>query len=119
MAELGSTGSDDDNDINNDDDDQSSTSSNGDDNNNNIIKTKTNGKLNDKHEESNNHTDDVDDDELERLARINAEFNTNNLGEKPLQPKGANFLLKIYFIHLQSNKHRVFLNPNSIILNRF
>ena len=32
--------------------------------------------------------DDVNDDELDRLARINAEFNTNNLSEKSLKPKG-------------------------------
>jgi hypothetical protein len=92
MAELGSTGSDDDNNNNNnieDEDDRSSTSSN-DDNNNH--KNHLNGKLNLKQEElinNNNHIDDVDDDELERLARINAEFNTNNLSEKPLKPKGT------------------------------
>jgi len=33
--------------------------------------------------------DDVDDDELERLARINAKFNSNNRTEKPLEPKGS------------------------------
>jgi len=36
-----------------------------------------------------NLTDDVDDDELERLARINAKFNSNNLTEKFLKPKGS------------------------------
>ena len=96
MAELGSTGSDDDNNIDNDndDDDPSSNSSNDDDNNNNkIIKNTTNGKITNKGE-SNNQPDDVDDDELERLARINAKFNTNNLAEEPLKPKGVNFILK-------------------------
>lgn len=34
-------------------------------------------------------SEDVNDDELERLARINAEFNTTNHKEKPLQPKGT------------------------------
>jgi len=37
---------------------------------------------------------DVDDDELERLARINAKYNSNNLTEKTLEPKGIN--IKIY-----------------------
>ena len=91
MAELGSTGSDNDNDMEDDDDDDPSNASNG-DNNNNI-----NGKMNDKQGElnhNNNHIDDVDDDELERLARINANFNTNNLGDNSLKPKGANFVIK-------------------------
>jgi hypothetical protein len=48
-----------------------------------------------------NHIDDVDDDELEQLARINAKFNSNNLTEKPLQPKGRNF--KPYLPTLLSN----------------
>ena len=38
--------------------------------------------------------DDVNDDELERLARINAEFNSNNLSEKPFEPKGMTLLLR-------------------------
>jgi hypothetical protein len=38
--------------------------------------------------ESNDDDDDVNDDELEQLALINAEFNSNNLPEKPLEPKG-------------------------------
>jgi hypothetical protein len=104
MAELGSTGSDDDNNNNNieDEDDRSSTSSNDDNNNNH--KNHLNGKLNLKQEElinNNNHIDDVDDDELERLARINAEFNTNNLSEKPLKPKGEKkkFILIILIYH--------------------
>ena len=33
-------------------------------------------------------TEDVNDDELERLAHINAEFNSSNHKEKPMQPKG-------------------------------
>jgi hypothetical protein len=33
---------------------------------------------------------DVDDDELEQLACINAKYNSNNLIEKPLEPKGIN-----------------------------
>jgi hypothetical protein len=95
MAELGSTGSDDDNNIE-DEDDRSSTSSNEDNQKKHI-----NGKLNLKKEElinNNHHIDDVDDDELERLARINAEFNTNNLSEKPLKPKGENSILLFLFI---------------------
>jgi hypothetical protein len=32
--------------------------------------------------------DDVNDDELEQLARINAEFNSNNLPEKSVESKG-------------------------------
>jgi len=87
MAELGSTGSDDDNNIEEDDDDQSSSSN--DDNNKNTINGKQEELINNK---NNNPIDDVDDDELERLARINAQFNTNNLGEKPLKPKGVNFI---------------------------
>jgi hypothetical protein len=90
MAELGSTGSDDDNNMEDDNDDPSSTSDNG-DNNQNMIKDVINGNINDKKEELNTN-DDVDDDELERLARINAKFNTNNLTEKPLKPKGENFV---------------------------
>jgi len=38
--------------------------------------------------ESNDDDDDVNDDELEQLALINAEFNSNNLPEKSLEPKG-------------------------------
>ncbi|CAF1360595.1 unnamed protein product [Adineta steineri] len=82
MAELGSTGSDNDNDI--EDDDDLSNVSNGDSN--------INEKKNDKREElieNNKRVNDVDDDELERLARINAKFNTNNLEEKSLKPKGT------------------------------
>jgi hypothetical protein len=93
MAELGSTGSDDDNNNLDDDDDPSSGSSNDDNNTINPI----NRKINTKQEKlMNNHDqiDDVDDDELERLARINAEFNTNNLSEKPLKSKGMNFFSK-------------------------
>jgi hypothetical protein len=33
---------------------------------------------------------DVDDDELERLARVNAKYNSNNLTEKALEPRGIN-----------------------------
>ncbi|CAF0724795.1 unnamed protein product [Didymodactylos carnosus] len=33
--------------------------------------------------------DDVDDDELEHLAQINAKFNLNNLVEKPVKSKGS------------------------------
>jgi hypothetical protein len=32
-----------------------------------------------------------DDDKLDQLARINADFNSNNLTEEPLQSKGINF----------------------------
>lgn len=94
MAELGNIDTDDENESDNDD--RSSASSN-EDNNHNIH----NGKMNIKQEESinnnNNHhqTDDVDDDELDRLARINAEFNTNNLGDKPLKPKGITINIHI------------------------
>jgi hypothetical protein len=35
---------------------------------------------------------DVDDDELEQLARINAKYNSNNSIEKPLEPKGINLM---------------------------
>jgi len=73
MAELGDTASED------DDDD---TSTNDDENN---------MKTNHIDENINDQIDDVDDDELEQLARINAKFNSNNLTEKPLQPKGRNF----------------------------
>lgn len=89
MAELGSTGSDDDNNNNNieEDDDPSVTSSN--DENHNNQKNLMNGKSPSSSAQFNSHQiDDVDDDELERLARINAEFNTNHLAEKPLKPKG-------------------------------
>jgi hypothetical protein len=75
MAELGDTASED------DDDD---TSTNDDENN---------MKANHIDENINDQIDDVDDDELEQLARINAKFNSNNLTEKPLQPKGRNFKL--------------------------
>jgi hypothetical protein len=37
-----------------------------------------------------NINDQIDDDELEQLAQINANLNSNNLTEKPLQPKGVN-----------------------------
>ncbi|CAF3584870.1 unnamed protein product [Rotaria socialis] len=61
--------------------------------NHNVIKNYTLGKkinsIEDESIDNNNNVDDVDDDELERLARINAEFNTNNLAEKPLKPKGT------------------------------
>ncbi|CAF0880508.1 unnamed protein product [Rotaria sordida] len=90
MAEHGSNGSDDDNDMEVNDN-LTNVTSNG-DNNHNIMKNNINGKTNDKEDElndNNNQVDDVDDDELERLARINAEFNTNNLTEKPLKPKGT------------------------------
>ncbi|UJR21926.1 hypothetical protein I4U23_024995 [Adineta vaga] len=40
-------------------------------------------------ETMNEQIDDVNDDELEQLARINADFNTSNLSEKSLQPKGT------------------------------
>ncbi|CAF0938248.1 unnamed protein product [Adineta ricciae] len=33
--------------------------------------------------------DDMNDDELDQLARINAEFNTTNSADKALQPKGS------------------------------
>ncbi len=33
--------------------------------------------------------DDVNDDELEQLARINAEFSSNNQPEKSIEPKGT------------------------------
>ncbi len=82
MAELGSTGSDNDNEI--EDDDDLSNASDSD----NI-----NGKMNDKQKGS-IHIDDVDDDELERLARINAKFNTKNLDDNSLKPKGANFFIR-------------------------
>ena len=35
-----------------------------------------------------NQTPNIDDDELDQLARINANINSNNLTEKPLQSKG-------------------------------
>jgi hypothetical protein len=43
---------------------------------------------NENDDDDKNLIDDVDDDELERLARINAKFNSNNLTQKPLEPKG-------------------------------
>ena len=76
MTELGGTASDD----NDEDDDDSSTNDD-----------ETNTKANHTNENINNHIGDVDDDELERLARTNAKFNSNNLAEKPLQPKGMSF----------------------------
>ena len=87
MAELGSTASDEDNNNIEEEDDQSMTTSTDDHHQKNTM----NGKSNGRSAEFNHHPmDDVDDDELERLARINAEFNTNNLAEKPLKPKGIN-----------------------------
>ncbi|CAF4705899.1 unnamed protein product [Rotaria sp. Silwood1] len=91
MEEHGSNGSDDDNDMEVGDN-LTNVTSNGDHDNHNPMKNNINGKNNDKEDElidNNNQIDDVDDDELERLARINAEFNTNNLTEKPLKPKGT------------------------------
>lgn len=86
MAELGSTGSDDDNNNNIEEEDDPSMTTSTDDHHQ---KNPMNGKSNGRSAEFNHHPmDDVDDDELERLARINAEFNTNNLAEKPLKPKG-------------------------------
>lgn len=35
---------------------------------------------------------DVDDDELEQLARINAKYNSNSSIEKPLEPKGIHLM---------------------------
>ena len=109
MAELGSVPSDDEqqnaNDDEDDDDDDASSSSTGstgdahNNNNNNsnnnsqnvmLIKHIINVEMNDRQEELLNINDDVDDDELERLARINAKFNSNNLAEKSLKPKGTN-----------------------------
>ena len=40
----------------------------------------------------NDEIDDVDDDELEQLARINAKFNLNHLTEKPKESKGIKCL---------------------------
>ena len=37
--------------------------------------------------------DDMNDDELEQLARANAEFNTTNSADKALQPKGTSLYL--------------------------
>ncbi|CAF2423147.1 unnamed protein product [Rotaria sp. Silwood2] len=91
MAEHGSNDSDDDNDMEVDDN-LTNITSNDDSNNHNLMKNNINGKNNHKENElinNNNQVDDVDDDELDRLARINAEFNTNNLTEKPLKPKGT------------------------------
>ena len=92
MAELGSTGSDDDNDMEIDGDFSSITSNSDNTNNYKMKNIHMNGKINDEQNDlidnNNNHVDDVDDDELERLARFNAKFNTNNLAEKPLKPKG-------------------------------
>ncbi|CAF1090796.1 unnamed protein product [Adineta steineri] len=72
MAEFNGTGSEDEND--DDDDDDSSTN-----NDNNSIKTNV----------IDENANDQIDDELERLALINAKFNSNDLTEKPLQPKGS------------------------------
>ena len=106
MAELGSVPSDDDpqNVDDDDEDDEASSSSTGDAENNNnsnssnnqnvmLIKHIINVDMNDRQEELLNINDDVDDDELERLARINAKFNSNNLAEKSLRPKGTHILL--------------------------
>lgn len=79
LAEFGSTTSDNDD----NDDDQSSSSSN----ENNQYEQQQQLDTRKTHQPS--RDDDVDDDELDRLARINAEFNTNNLSEKSLKPKGT------------------------------
>ena len=107
LAELGSTGSDDDNAIE-DDEDLSNASSNSDGGDH------TNGKTNNKQEETDNHIDaDVDDDELDRLARVNAQFNTNNLGEKPLKPKGIHF----YIPSVRDKSWKAFrINSNFVVI---
>lgn len=94
MAELGSTGSDDDNNNNNieEEDDPSMTTSTDDQHQRNHINGKSHGRSAEFNQQP---IDDVDDDELERLARINAEFNTNNLAEKPLKPKGRDTIIPI------------------------
>ncbi|CAF4417349.1 unnamed protein product [Rotaria sp. Silwood2] len=79
MAEFGYTISDDDSDDDNDDDD--------DDNDYSSIKNDKNSMK--KIPVDENKIDDVDDDELERLASINAKFNSKNLIEEPLQSKGT------------------------------
>ena len=84
MAELGSAGSDDErNHMDDDDDDPSSSSGSTDD------QIQLRNLINEKFSDLTNKSEDVDDDELERLARINAKFNSSNLTEKPLKPKGT------------------------------
>ncbi|CAF1531765.1 unnamed protein product [Rotaria sordida] len=78
MAEFGNTDSDDDD--NDDDDDENDLS---------IENDKNCMKKFPIDENINDQIDDVDDDELERLASINARFNSNNLNEEPLQSKGT------------------------------
>lgn len=105
MAEHGGNCSDDENVMEVDDDASNATSkieinNTNIDNHTNNNKNNMNGNSYNKEDQSNNNNnnqvDDVDDDELERLARINAEFNTNNLSEKPLKPKGKNWIFYIY-----------------------
>ena len=85
IAELGSTVSDDENDAHDDDDE--SNASIGD---SNTVQNHMSSKMNDKQEQAHTKTDSyTNDDELERLARINAKFNTSNFEEKSMKPKGT------------------------------
>ncbi|UJR27285.1 hypothetical protein I4U23_008580 [Adineta vaga] len=88
MAELGSTGSDNENGVDDDDDDDNDN--NGTIGNSNTVNNYISGKMNDKQEQLYKKPDSyTNDDELERLARINSKFNTNNPEEKSLKPKGT------------------------------
>lgn len=106
MADYVNEESDDENDMEIDDDLPNVTSNisnnNTDNENHNGLKSYTMEKKIENNDDqlidTNNNIDDVDDDELERLARINAEYNTNNLSEKPLKPKGK--LSNSFFISL-------------------
>jgi len=61
---------------------ESTDSNDDDDDDNNVKKNPIDENINDQ-------IDDVDDDELERLTLINAKYNSNNLTEKSLEPKGT------------------------------
>lgn len=88
MAEHGSAGSDDErNHMDDDDDEPSSSSSNSSGHVDDHVQLKN--LINEKLSDLTNKHEDVDDDELERLARINAKFNCSNLTDKPLKPKGT------------------------------
>ncbi|CAF0757028.1 unnamed protein product [Adineta ricciae] len=85
IAELGSTVSDDENDAHDDDDE-----SNGSIGDSNTVHNHISSKMNDKQEQAHTKIDSyTNDDELERLARINAKFNTSNFEEKSMKPKGT------------------------------
>jgi hypothetical protein len=57
--------------------------------------------------------DDVNDDELEQLARINAEFNSNNLPEKSVESKGISQLIFYYLSSHYLFRYTTYISTNT------